>query len=227
MTTRVIGLSGPIGCGKDTVAQILRAHVRSTQCFAFADKLREEVVDAFCIEQTFLTRRDTKERPMPALALNRCMDRDFIRALARAGVNAEMQAPRSPRQIMQWWGTEYRRAQEPGYWVTRAGQHIAWLRQTVNPRLIVVTDVRYQDEANMLHALGGQIWQITRPGHEAKAATHSSEVTGEDFLPTEVIDNSGNKHDLLQLVLGAWAAREWSLPGVRVTVPALQEEGVA
>ena len=222
--THVIGLTGPIGSGKDTVADLLATHCGAHK-MAFADALRAEIVEAYCIEHVYLTRRETKEHPLSALALARCLDTGFVGRMRTHHQHfndtpLDLDAPRSPRQIMQWWGTEYRRALHPGYWVSKAAQHIRWRHQTLRDRLIVITDVRFEDEANLVRALAGQIWQIKRPGHEVGTGAHVSEVAGDLFRPNLVINNSHDMRHLQQLVLGGWAAHAWKVPGVRVEVPA-------
>ncbi len=222
--THVIGLTGPMGSGKDTVADLLTTHCGAHK-LAFADALRGEIADAFNIESVFLTRRETKEHPLSALALAHCLDTAFVGRMIIQHQQCNdgllnLNTPRSPRQIMQWWGTEYRRALEPGYWVRKAAQRIHCMHKALGARLIVITDVRFDDEAQLVRALGGQIWQIKRPGCEVGSTAHVSEVTGEAFEPNQVINNDHDLRHLLQLVLGGWAARAWGLPGVRVEVPA-------
>ena len=222
--THVIGLSGPAGSGKDTVADLLATHCGAHK-MAFADALRAEIVEAYRIEHAHLTRRETKEHPISALALSRCLDTAFVgrRRIQHQLYNTDqldLHAPRSPRQIMQWWGTEYRRAAQPGYWVSKAAQHIHWRHQALRERLIVITDVRFEDEANLVRRLGGQIWQIKRPGCDVPRGAHVSEVAGDLFQPSLVINNSHDMRHLQQLVLGGWAAHDWKVPGVRVEVPA-------
>ena len=226
--THIIGLTGPAGSGKDTVADLLCTHAGAHK-LAFADALRAEIVEAFCIEHVYLTRRETKEHPISTLALRRCLDTAFTgRMLIQHQLfnegQLDLDAPSSPRQIMQWWGTEYRRAATPGYWVSKAARHIHWLHKALGARLVVITDVRFEDEANLVRNLGGQIWQIKRPGCEVATGAHVSEVTGEAFAPNLVINNSHDLRHLQQLVLGGWAAKDWGVPGVRVEVPATTHE---
>ena len=223
-STQVVGLTGPMGSGKDTVADLLTTHCGAHK-LAFADALRGEIEDAFNIERVFLTRRETKEHPLSALALAHCLDSAFVgrMLIQHQQFNdgpLDLNAPRSPRQIMQWWGTEYRRAMLPGYWVSKVAKRIHYMHKTLGARLIVVTDVRFADEAHLVRSLGGQIWQIKRPGCDVGNGAHVSEVSGEGFAPHMVIDNDHDLRHLQQLVLGGWAARQWRIPGVRVEVPA-------
>ena len=226
----VTGITGLAGDGKDTVADLLRTHC-GARTLAFADALRQEIVDAFCIEELLLTRRATKELPLPALALNNCTDRAFVDRMVvhymagaiDGGVEGErisLTAPRSPRQIMQWWGTEYRRSQNDAYWVSHAHQHMQWLSKSQHADLVVLSDVRFVNEANLVRRWGGQIWQIKRPGLGLAHGAHASEVTGDHYAPDAVIVNAHDSRHLQAQVLSVWAARALKVPGLTVQVPA-------
>lgn len=209
----IIGLAGPAGSGKDTVADLLRTHARFAKC-AFADQLRAEVCDAFGIEPLLPTHRPTKEEPHPALALRNCKDHGFIGALlycsaldAEEGTHAEILArPRSPRQIMQWWGTEYRRSLDNGYWTGAVVAHVNYQCKNHNTRH-VITDVRFENEAQAVRNMGGVIWQIKRPDLKVDT-THSSESDGSQFNPDAVINNSHDIRHLQAVVMGAWLMLE-------------------
>lgn len=180
----IIALTGPAGAGKDTVADFLVEHHVYTK-LAFADALRNEVGRAFDVSIQLLTQRETKEHPMSALALQRCMDQGFM---ARVAIGKSWSTPRSPRQIMQWWGTEYRRAQDQHYWVDAFMTRLIKEHQQGNYRF-VVTDVRRENEAELLRELGASLWQITRPGFEPQPGAHSSETTGAEFAPDHQLVN--------------------------------------
>lgn len=181
---RIIGLTGAAGAGKDTVAGILGLHKR----VAFADALRREVCDAFGVSgaTSLLTNRETKAVPTPWLSTRNCTDAGFCK------LTPDHAVWRSPREIMQLWGTEYRRAQDADYWVKQ-----------VEPLLTgptVVTDVRFDNEANLIRRHGGEIWQVARPGFDAHGG-HASDVDGSRFAPDRVIHNTGSLDDLRVEVL--------------------------
>lgn len=221
----LIGLTGPKGSGKDTVASLLRTHA-GFYPIAFADALREEIGHAFCIEPLYLIRPETKEHPLSDLALRKCLSDAFVGRMALQhldrGVDIDMDAPRSPRQIMQWWGTEYRRTQDADYWTVMLERRIERLIMSGDQRRIVVTDVRFDNEVACIRAeeFGGVLWQVTRTGRDVPEGSHVSEVTGEQFEPDAVIDNSGDIRHLQQQVLGKWWAMDAGLAAVNVEIPA-------
>lgn len=94
------------------------------------------------------------------------------------------------RRILQWWGTEYRRAQDPDYWTK------AWDRKVaefdLDQMLVLVDDVRFGNELDMIRAHGGLIVKIERPGFDG-ANQHSSETSLDDYADWDgVIVNDGS-----------------------------------
>lgn len=196
----IVALSGPAGAGKDTVADYLAKHHGYTK-LAFADALRDEIGRAFDVSIQLLIQRETKEHPMSALALRRCMDSEFVNRIWVHLDKLDLSAPRSPRQIMQWWGTEYRRANDPHYWLDAFTTQFVRAHRDGQNRF-VVTDVRNANEAEMLRELGASLWQITRPGFEPQPGSHSSETTGAEFAPDYQLVNS---HSITHLHKQAYA----------------------
>ena len=216
MTTpiQLIALTGSAGTGKDTAADILVTHCGFTRV-AFADALRAEVQAAFNVPAELLTRRDLKEMPTAALALIECSDMGFIGSLAHwdlsAGANLDrywLMMPHTPRQILQWWGTEYRRRQRINYWLDLLRERIHQLHALDGRTRFVIADARFENEAHMIRAMGGVVWQITRDGIEPAEGQHASATDGSRLNPSVVIDNSDTLHSLREAVLGEWLALE-------------------
>ena len=190
---KLIALCGAAGAGKDTVADML-----PSRKLAFADALYREVAEAWGVEQHVLRCRETKETPLDALALFRCADDSFV---VESHLADHWGIARSPRQILQWWG-DYRRAQDRKYFVDATTLAIVDCLDDV-----VITDVRFPNEAALVRQLGGQLWQIRRPGYEAGGTGHASDTDGSEFRPDVVLENFGGLDDLRRTVLDAWEYR--------------------
>lgn len=93
------------------------------------------------------------------------------------------------RRILQWWGTEYRRAQDPDYWTK------AWSRKIeqfdLDQTHVLIDDVRFMNELSTIKAHGGLIVKIERPGFDG-ANNHASETSLDDYAAwDETILNDG------------------------------------
>jgi len=93
------------------------------------------------------------------------------------------------RRILQWWGTEYRRTQDPDYWTKAWGlkvEQFDLLRMHV-----LVDDVRFMNELLVIREHGGLIVKIERPGFDG-ANNHSSETSLDAYQDwDQVIVNDG------------------------------------
>lgn len=213
----IIALAGPAGCGKDTVADYLSQRYNFTK-LAFADALRIEVAQAFGVPVDLLLDREHKELPVKALALSRCNDHRFVGMVLAMEIDqdvaqdevvtAHMNQPRSPRQIMQWWGTEYRRGMfGDDYWVTE------WIQQAVEiAGPIVVPDCRFDSEAEFISHERGEIWQIHR--QTAPISEHISERQIARYWIDSDIDNTGDIESLHAQVENALRGFEQARRGV-------------
>jgi hypothetical protein len=107
------------------------------------------------------------------------------------------------RFILQHYGTEFRRAQDPDYWAKRTKARLMSLE-----RLRVVTDVRFGNEAEMIRGLGGIIVEVRAPHDVRRArlggtvpARHSSEDI--DFEVDHVVWNDDGR-TLVPIALAEW-----------------------
>lgn len=196
MTRMIIGLTGQAGAGKDTVADFLTRDFGFTKV-AFADAVRMEIAHTFGIHIDKLMDRATKEIPCPALALSCCSDHRFTAMVADSEVNLDcadedvmealMNQPRSPRWVMQHWGTEFRRTLfGRDYWITEIRQRLEALEGN-----IVISDCREEHEAEFISELGGEIWRVTRDNLPAVLA-HSSETPLQECWIDREISNNGS-----------------------------------
>jgi hypothetical protein len=106
----------------------------------------------------------------------------------------------SPRQMMQTLGTEWGRSCiHPDLWVMVAAGAVE--KKLKRGRNVVIDDVRFPNEAEMIRNLGGELWLVNRPG-VVYEGDHASEGALHSIVPDAVIDNSGSLYQLHQVVFG-------------------------
>lgn len=189
---KLVAFCGAAGAGKDTAADMLPASK-----FAFADSLYSEVAKAWGVMEIDLRERAAKELPSAMLSILACNDLGFC----VANVHKNWEEQLSPRKILQWWG-DYRRSQEPDYFVRRLKERIG--SHANAQKCIAITDCRFPNEAAMVRELGGEIWQIVRPGVDAGGTGHISDTDGTEFKPDRIIHNMGDIDSLKSCVESAW-----------------------
>lgn len=221
--THITGLCGYANSGKDTAADLLVTHAGFRK-LAWADALRGEISEAFEAPLDLFTSRKTKDAVTPVLALRRAplglvgavvvareLDQTF------GDLDALLDAPRSPRQIMQWWGTEYRRRQDPNYWTKRLVSRINYYISDLRERAFVITDCRFDNEVRTLREMGGELWQVNRPGVQPQG-NHASVTDGSEFKPEVALDNSADLRHLQQQVLATYWRKDSGLGYIKVDI---------
>ena len=170
----LIGLTGKAFAGKDLVAMhLLRQH--GFFKMAFADPLREGL-------KTMLGLGEWNFTP--------------------AGKESTIEwIGKSPRELEQTLGTEWGRDQvNVEIWCRLMHRRIR-ARKAAGMGLIVISDVRFLDEARFIHSHGGHIWRIVRPGAETtEHSDHPSEQDGLRIVEDAAILNDGTIEELKEQV---------------------------
>lgn len=203
MTRIIVGLHGNTGAGKDTVADYMcRKH--GFRAVAFADALKSDLSAMFDAPVNLFTDRSTKQVPTTCLTLDRCKSDKFVdwfigtsAGETEAGNMGEsmMHLPRSPRWIMQTYGTDYCRSLNSPYWIDRL-QHT--LAEFDDDAKVVISDVRFVDEAYFVKSESdlNEVWEVIRMNnpHHDKNDRHASNIR----LPSvdRVLFNSGTINQL-------------------------------
>lgn len=153
----IIGISGKCGTGKSTLARYL-AGLMGGLVVSFADCLREEIRDIFGIPI-----ESTRDR------------KDSIVRLGRREMTV--------RELMQWWGTEVRRKQDPAYWVNALWRNIGVAE--ICGEVFVIDDVRFPEEADAIREWGGLLVRLLPYGDYqpiAAGADHESETALDNYF---------------------------------------------
>jgi hypothetical protein len=142
--TFIIGITGTKGSGKDTIADfILKTYPACSTKFSFADPLKKacKEIFGFTNEQLYGDKKEEVD--------------EFWHI--------------QPRQILQYVGTDLFR-EKLGELVPSIGETI-WVQSVKrkieycierSTRLIVIPDVRFQNEIDMIHSFGGKIIKVSR-----------------------------------------------------------------
>lgn len=166
----IVAFTGKKGAGKDTAARILKDLMikkwgkkevtEDVRHFAFADPLKQACEIIFMLEHHQLHDPLGKENPDP-----------------RWG-------NKSARELMQLFGTEVTRNIDPDTFCKNMRYRI---EESPPYYVILITDCRFENEAKLVHELGGKIVQITRAVPDAKRVKfgdHASEMG----IPSEYVD---------------------------------------
>jgi len=195
----IIGFAGKAASGKTTAAKYLQSCLTGdTWILPMATVLREEVEEflrqtgaAAHVSLVYGCQED-KVRVFhveTSLALAACSQwRHFMAEHQDIQDSAQLTAV-TVRRLLQWWGTEYRRAQDSDYWTKAWGHKVA--KYDLSRSHVLVDDVRFLNELKVIRAHGGLIVKIERPGFLG-ANSHSSETSLDDFSSWDaVIVNDG------------------------------------
>jgi hypothetical protein len=170
----LIGICGPAGSGKDTLADGIAAMDVYFK-YSFADPIRAAINAMFGFGPANWENRDWKEEPIDWLGI-------------------------SPRTLAQSLGTEWGRDMiESELWLKIAQQKFAKIDGTArmeHGRILglgmIIPDVRFNNEAQWIRDAGGLLLQIERPGQETiSESSHASEAGVDPALIDAVIMNDG------------------------------------
>ena len=141
---KIIGITGSAGSGKDTIGDILVSNLPNWKKLSFAGHLKDVTALLFGFDRKMLageTPEDREVREQPDQYWSEKMGKDF-----------------TPRFALQFLGTNLLRNQlHQNIWVDCLEKTI--LNSDEN---VVITDVRFPNEIDMIKNIGGEIWRVER-----------------------------------------------------------------
>lgn len=167
----VIGIGYKARNGKDSVTQTIIDAFKDkydVRRYAFADALKKEAREAAgaCGGFPQLLEWLRVEKGLPEWVV--------------LDTNPDMTDPMCPtgkhRTLLQWWGTEYRRKQDPYYWVKQMEKTI----KAEQPQFALISDMRFKNEFYWVKSFQEDGWtlKVTREGFSDPKikADHPSET---------------------------------------------------
>lgn len=209
-----------LGQGKDTVADYLAP--MGFNRIAFGDGIKVETANAYRTTVARLNDRNLKEVKQPYLALKNCADATYVAIFLEhtlgisknygtignaptALIAAALNEPRSPREITQVWGTQYRRWHcGEDYWVNQGYALMEKSRGASH----IITDVRMANEPVKMREEGGYLVRIYLEGSEKPLTgdEHESETCLLDEPVDYVLVNRPNDFEGLYRQVDAMLA---------------------
>ena len=191
----IIGMCGLKGSGKNTVANIIKKNYPNWTDASFAKALKDGVavlfgLDRALLEGDTLESREWREKP----------NEFWCEKFGSSDV--------TPRKILQVFGTDLiRNTFLTNFWVDRLELDIKNLDEGKN---IIITDVRFPNEVEMIKKHGGQIWHVhcgelpewftkyQNTGEIPPAEIHESEWRWAKSTPDVIIHPPHKDIDLLE-----------------------------
>lgn len=175
---KIIGLVGLAGAGKSTVASYLEERWSFVE-IAFADPIVDMAAALMAragVGGEWMTERALKEQPMPVLGM-------------------------SYRQLAQTLGTQWGRTLAPDLWIKIARQAVYYLQE--HEEHVVISDVRFFNEAQLVRELGGTLVRVQRadlPALSHGLSQHASERDQAVISVDHTLHNAGSIATLEQQV---------------------------
>jgi len=175
----IIGLSGYARSGKDTAADRLVEHHMFTR-YSFAAPMKEAMY---------------KLNPIVSSdEIGNFRYKDLVDAY---GLDKSKEDAPEIRRLLQVFGTEIGRDMFGiNFWVDLT-------LNSVKEDRVVISDVRFKNEADAIKRIGGQVWRINRSG-VGPVTNHSSETDLDDYNFHNIIDNDYSVVDLNNIIDMLW-----------------------
>lgn len=172
MSPLLIGLCGNAGVGKDTFAETF--HSFGFRQYSFAGPVKDVCCAAFGISPDYFTDRQLKEEVHPYWE-------------------------RSPRELAQLVGTElFREYFGDNFWIKNLELQLILDFDSNEDVKAIISDVRFQNEAQWILDNGGVLVHLTRPGYTGNVGIpgHASEA-GIDFRSLRFAADTKQVHFVL------------------------------
>lgn len=182
--TVILGLVGRKRVGKDTFAGRLVSEYGFTR-LAFADNVRQAALDLDPIVDVVPWRDEFEPRDFGADVVHLSM------LVEAEGWELAKERP-EVRRVLQRFGTETIRKLDPDFWVRPVMEQA--IRLVKEGRPVVITDVRFLNEAKAVERASGALIRIVRPGLDDRD-THASETELDRRWCDFVLMNDGTLED--------------------------------
>jgi energy-coupling factor transporter ATP-binding protein EcfA2 len=169
---KIIGICGKAGHGKTTLGNMLAGHLRpkhDVSIVPFAEPLKNIVTNVLGVDAAALKDPLLKEVPVEPWGM-------------------------SPRRLLQIIGTDmFRKHLCSDVWIKVAGERVK--RAHDAGRLVIIDDVRFDNEAEWVRSNGGMVLRVSR---DASVGTNHTEHVSESGVSKSLIDVEVDNNGMLE-----------------------------
>lgn len=177
----IVVISGKARAGKDTLGEIMKQKFTENYfTMAYANELKRTCREAFDLSREQLW-GDLKEVP----------DKRYRKKL---DYDADAPVYWTPREILQYMGTEAYRAIDNDFWVKQLFKYV----DRNNLKNVIITDARFPNEIDAATERGGVHIKIQREAEgAAQGKEHASETSLDKYDNADyIVDNNGTIAEL-------------------------------
>lgn len=172
----LIGLSGKMGSGKDTIAEMLVEYSNVDFVLnSFGRMIREEI-DSVIKDSYLLNEEELEDKYDVNFS-------EIKRVREILGRESIFERSEKSREGLQYWGTNVRRSQNELYWIDLAERKIK--RMLEKGERTILTDVRFPEEADLIRKLNGTLLRL-----EAEEEVRVGRIYARDGIKTSKISLS-------------------------------------
>jgi hypothetical protein len=167
---RRYGIAGKKFHGKDTFAGFLSEVIPNIEIHHYADYLKKTVCDIFNLSKEMVEDPSLKEIKF-SIPINIDFYLESLKKVYKLpNIKAHAKLANTPRELLQYIGTDYVREACPNYWTEITASRLT------NIKNWVVSDLRFPDEIEKIKKLNGKTFYVIRLGYETSEDTHASET---------------------------------------------------
>lgn len=171
--THIIGLTGKKFHGKDTAANIIKTQNNKVVLLSFAEPIKKALSIIHVVPMSCFNDPLQKEKKLPLW-------------------------DKTPRQLAQWLGSDvYRKQFDEDVWLKNMEMRIN--KKHVG-KDIVITDIRYDNEALLVHKLGGTVWKIDASERIKNNDNHETEKGISPELVDLTLYNNTTEEDFKKII---------------------------
>lgn len=189
---QLYGITGKRKHGKDTLANIIVEKDPEFKIIHFVDRLKEVCGQVFGLTDAQMLDQVQKETPfLTPVAIDDSIEQ--LRAATSLDIQLHGCIASSPRQLMQYVGTEYIRAASSTYFIDCVRTRLEQCGDKV-----IIPSTRYPNEADFIRSQGGLIIKVVRPAMQQndQEAGHASEKSIDEITPEIGVKNDEGEEGL-------------------------------